>query len=67
VDIRQKAADASTSIAVKAQAIDGKGIARVLVGDDMYEETPAIVVVVNGQGQVLAQQATIVGGAEQGG
>jgi hypothetical protein len=61
IDIRQKAGDATTSIAANTQPVAGDGSARVLIGDDAFEETSAIIVVIDGNGNVIAQRATIVG------
>lgn len=63
VDIRQKAGDPASSLAKQPQAVDDGGMARILVTDDAFEESSAIVVVVDGNGNVIAQRATIVGGA----
>lgn len=62
VDIRQKAADASTSLTVAPQPVSEDGTARVLIEDDAYEGYGATIVVLDSQGTPSAQQATIVGG-----
>ena len=61
IDIRQKAADAGTSIAFQMQPAED-GQARVLVEDDANEGLSALVVVLDGSGNVIAHQSTIVGG-----
>ena len=60
VDIRTKAALASTSLAASVKALEG-GKASLAVADDEYLGTAAIVVVLGADGQVLQKQATTVG------
>ena len=60
VDIRTKAALASTSLAASAKALEG-GKANLAIADDEYLGTAAIVVVLGADGEVLQKQATTVG------
>ena len=60
VDIRTKAALASTSLAASVKALEG-GKASLAVADDEYLGTAAIVVVLGADGEVLQKQATTVG------
>lgn len=62
IDIRQRAGDPATSLAAAPQRVNDDGTARVLVTDDAYEETSAIIVVLDETGLPVAQQATIVRG-----
>lgn len=61
VDVRQRAGDPSTSLAASPQRVGDDGTTRILVMDDAYEETSAIIVVLDEAGSPIAQQATIVG------
>lgn len=61
VDIRTKAALASTSLAASSKAIEG-GKASVAVADDDHMGAAAVVVVLGADGEVLQKQATTVGG-----
>ena len=61
VDLRSKVNDPSSSVS-KARPVDAKGAASLLVADDELEGTPAVVVVVDASGHVIAKQPTIIGG-----
>ena len=61
VDLRTRVNDASSSLS-KAQPVDGKGTAKLLVADDKFEGTPAAIVVLDAGGHVIARQSTIIGG-----
>ena len=60
VDIRTKAALATSSLAASAKPIDG-GKASLAVADDEQMGASAVVVVLGAQGEVLQKQATTVG------
>lgn len=60
VDIRTKAALASTSLAASAKELDG-GKASLAVADDEHMGAAAVVVVLAADGEVLQKQATSVG------
>ncbi len=60
VDIRLKAADAKSSIAVEAKTPDAAGMTSLIVPDEDYEGEAAFVVVLMDETPV-AQQLTIVG------
>lgn len=61
VDIRTKAALASTSLAASPKLVDG-GKASLAVADDDHMGAAAVVVVLSPSGDVLQKQATTVGG-----
>ena len=61
VDLRTRVNDADSSIS-GARPIGTKGAASLLVADDDLEGTSAAVVVLDGGGQVIARQSTIIGG-----
>ncbi|MYZ53679.1 BREX-1 system phosphatase PglZ type B [Malikia spinosa] len=61
VDIRTKAALASSSLAASAKSIEG-GKASLAVADDEQMGSAAVVVVLSVDGEVLQKQATTVGG-----
>lgn len=61
VDIRSKAALASSSLAQSDKPLDG-GKASLAVADDEYMGAAAVVVVLSAEGEVLQKQATTVGG-----
>lgn len=60
IDIRQRAGDAATSLVATVKAVD-EGGARVVVEDDIHEGQPAIIVVLDASGTVIAQRDTIIG------
>lgn len=60
VDIRTKAALASTSLAASVKVLEA-GKANLAIADDEYMGTAAIVVVLGADGEVLQKQATTVG------
>jgi hypothetical protein len=60
IDIRQRAGDATTSLAATVKLVD-EGAARVVVEDDIYEGQPAVIVVLDASGTVVAQRDTVVG------
>ena len=61
VDIRTKAALASSSLAASDKPLDG-GKASLAVADDEYMGAAAVVVVLTAEGEVLQKQVTTVGG-----
>lgn len=61
VDIRGKAALASSSLAASVKPLDG-GKASLAVADDEHMGAAAVVVVVSAEGEVLQKQVTTVGG-----
>jgi hypothetical protein len=62
VDIRTRFSDPESSLVVKTQNASANGIAKVLVADDAYQELSAIVVVLDGSENVIAQRPVIIGG-----
>ena len=61
VDLRAKVNDAGSSVS-QARVLDAKGAASLLVPDDELEGTPAVVVVLDAGGHVIAKQPTIIRG-----
>lgn len=64
VDLRRKAADAETTHAGGARAVDDEGSGNVLVADDSLLGEAATLVVLDSTGSVLLQRPTIIGGEE---
>ena len=62
VDLRTKVNDADSSVSQAARELDATGAASLLVPDVDLEGTPAVVVVLNAGGHVIAKQPTIIGG-----
>lgn len=62
-DIRTKPADATSSIAHDAKALDADGHVTLFVGDD-HEGLAAVVVILGEDGRVIAKAPTTVGGSE---
>ena len=60
VDLRTKVNDRGSSVS-RGRPLDGKGAASLLVEDDELEGTPAIVVLLDSVGHVIAKQPTIIG------
>ncbi|MCJ7602135.1 MAG: BREX-1 system phosphatase PglZ type B [Desulfobulbaceae bacterium] len=63
VDIRMKVNEPDPE-KVKAKALGKEGEASLFIIDDSLEGTPAVVVLVDATGNVIAKQATIIGGEE---
>ena len=61
VDLRTKVNDADSSMS-RTRVLDAKGTASMLVADDELEGSPAVVVVLDAGGHVIAKQPTIIGG-----
>ena len=61
VDIRTKPADATTSLAAGGKPVTKEQIS-LAIADDSTEGDPAIIVLLDDQGTVLAKQVTIIGG-----
>jgi len=61
VDLRTKVNDAGSSVS-KVRALDPRGSVSLLVADDELEGSPAVVVVLDASGHVIAKQPTIIGG-----
>lgn len=62
-EIRQKTGDAGTSL-TQAKAIADDNTVKLLVSDDVYEGSPAVIVILDSAGHVIARKATIIGGEE---
>lgn len=63
VDIRIKVNDASSSKA-QPKNLNDKGEASLAVADDSLAGTSAVVVLLDAEGNVIAKQATTIGGEE---
>ena len=61
VDLRTRVNDAGSSVS-QTRVLDTTGAASLLVPDDDLEGTPAVVVVLDTSGHVIAKQPTIIGG-----
>ncbi|MFH2131660.1 MAG: BREX-1 system phosphatase PglZ type B, partial [bacterium] len=61
VDIRLKVNEPDSE-KVKAKTLGNEGTASLFVIDDSLEGTPAVVVLIDAAGTVIAKQATIIGG-----
>ena len=61
VDIRTRGSDPSTTIATGGKNLDGDGKAFLIVEDEDREGEAALIVIVEPEGTVLAQNSTIVG------
>ena len=61
VDLRTKPADASSSIVQTKKVVDATGQASLAVPDDSHGGEAAVVVLLRGDGTVVAQQPTVVG------
>ena len=62
VDLRTRVNDADSSACEGARTVDEQGAASLLVADDDLENRSAAIVVLDAAGEVMAMQATIVGG-----
>ena len=63
VDLRTRVNDPGSSVS-RERPLDDRGAASLLVEDDELEGTPAIVVLLDSVGHVIAKQPTIIGGDE---
>lgn len=64
IDLRRKAADAESSYAGGARAVDEEGAGALLVHDDLALGEAATLVVLDSSGTVLLQRPTIIGGED---
>lgn len=62
VDLRMRVNDANSSASGGGRMVDEMGAASLLVADDDLEKRSAAIVVLDAAGEVMAIQATIVGG-----
>ena len=62
VDLRMRVNDADSSASGGGRKVDEKGAASLLVADDDLENRSAVLVVLDAAGEIMAMQATIVGG-----
>lgn len=62
LDIRRLAGDPSTSVVVRPQPFKKTGTSSVLVEDEGLEKQAVVIVLVAGNGEVVAQAQTVVGG-----
>jgi hypothetical protein len=64
IDLRRKAADATSSYAVGVRAVDDEGAGALLVADDGLLGEAATLVVLDSAGHVVAQRPMIIGGED---
>ena len=62
VDIRKQPGDPTSSLALNTKEVKETGIASIVVEDDDLEGVKAMLVVLNAEGHVVAQQSTVIGG-----
>jgi len=63
-DIRMKPGDAASSVAVKAKPLKKDGTASVIVEDEDMEGCGATLVLIDDNGALVAQVATVIGGGD---
>ena len=63
VEIRLKTEDAGSSL-TEPKAITADNTVKLLLTDDEYEGSPAVIVILDGAGHVIAKRATMIGGEE---
>lgn len=64
LDIREQAGNAQTSVVVATKLLKTNGTASVVVDDEEKEGRAAIAVLVDDQGALVAQIATVIGGGD---
>lgn len=64
IDIRTKAGDSGTSVVASVSRISGEGSGSVVVVDEDMQELSAVILLVDEEGQIIAQRDTIIGGGE---
>ena len=62
IDLRRKAGDPGSSLLDGPVSVSPEGTARILVGDGDAIETPAFLVLLDGEGRVIAQDTVTIGG-----
>lgn len=62
IDIRRKAGDPQSSVIAAAKPADGEGRASVIVKEEDLAGQAAVIVVLDGEGQIVATRPTILGG-----
>lgn len=65
VDIRTQPGDSSSSVVVSAKAIKENGTASVVVENEELEGADATLVIINTNGDLVAQIATVIGGSHK--
>jgi hypothetical protein len=63
VDLRSRPADPGSSLASEMKELDDTGVASLLPSSNDLDGTAAVLVVLAADGAVLAQRATVIGGA----
>lgn len=64
LDVRRHPGDPASSVVLSTKAFGADGRASVVVEDDALEGKPAWAVVLDGEGRLMAQQETIIGGMQ---
>ena len=62
LDIRQQPGDASSSVVVGMKSLKDNGTASVVVENEALEGNKAFIVLVDTEGALVAQLATVIGG-----
>jgi hypothetical protein len=62
IDLRRKAGDPGSSLLAGPVSVSPESMARILVGDGDATETPAFLVLLDGEGRVIAQETVTIGG-----
>ena len=65
-DIRTQPGDPDTSVILSVKQFDEKGIASVVIDKDEYENTEAMVVILNPDGKIITQSPTVIGESSNG-
>lgn len=62
IDLRRKAGDPGSSLLAAPASVSSEGSARILLGDGDAIDTPAFLVLLDGEGRVIAQDTVTIGG-----
>jgi hypothetical protein len=62
LDIRLQSGNADSSVVVKQNRFQNEDVASVIIEDDALEGEKAVIVLLNAEGKVIAEQKTIIGG-----
>jgi hypothetical protein len=64
LDVRLQAGNSSSSVVMSVKPINDNGTASVVVEDEQFEGTKAIVVLIDENGGLVSQAATVIGGGD---
>ena len=65
LDIRKEAANESSSIVLSVKPLKEDGTSSVVIDDDDLEGEDAVIVLLNKDGQIVAQEFTVIGGGNE--